>query len=219
MYGWGLITNLVRHWPPKKTTTSSLGEETADQPCVCLSHLEQINNFFREGQKQPQESAKNFYHTELQKYIDGNLAIDASLFLLFILMLMFPPQQPTTNPKRAVDRLWLIEHIEWSSADPGLPQIVYSDLSIASTLSASVSEVLMWAWGTRVTKLIILGDEALPASWSICSCVSQMVLLAPPGIDPHISVCHFTCWFFFFPNRSVVNLFYLASLMYVFHLI
>lgn len=71
--------------------------------------------------------------------------------------------------KCAVNLCWLIEHVEWSVADTEWPQspsdsLLWPDLSIASILSASVTGVLMWAGGSKVTKLIILDDEALPAS-------------------------------------------------------
>lgn len=69
----------------------------------------------------------------------------------------------------AVNLGWLIEHAEWSVADAEWPQppsdsLLWPDLSIASILSASVTGVLMWAGGPKVTKLIMPDDEALPAS-------------------------------------------------------
>lgn len=70
----------------------------------------------------------------------------------------------------AVNHCWLIENAEWSVADAERPQPpsdspVWPDLFIASILSASVSEVLMWAWGTH--------PVWRPASRSSCSCVAN----------------------------------------------
>ncbi len=111
------------------------------------------------------------------------------------------------KPECAVNHCWLIERDEWSVADTERPQppsdsLLWPDLSIASILSASVSEVLMWAWGTKVTKLIILDDVALPASWSYCSCVAncsflhhlEKLLIWGPQ-KPSVG-CIFTCWVF-----------------------
>lgn len=71
--------------------------------------------------------------------------------------------------------LWVIELTEWSVADAGRPQTpsespLWPSLSIASILSAPVSQVLMWAWGAKVTQLISVDVEARPPSWPSCDC-------------------------------------------------
>lgn len=107
------------------------------------------------------------------KWTVGSRLEENCYYLLILFHIGFSAHH---KPKCAVNHRWLTEHVEWSVADTERPQSppdsqLWPDLSIASILSGSVSGVLMWAWGTGMTKLIILDDEALPAFWSRCSCV------------------------------------------------